>query len=200
MPFAAPVMSHPRQRRETTVDRHWRRRRASKAVTAIGENDSVRAVNWERGTPIPTQPRTLAELFLGFLSIGARSFGGVLPAAHHVMVEKRHWLTAADFTETIGLCQVLPGPNIGNASIVLGKRWFGLAGAVVAFLALFALPYLWVMALGVLYLDFAAYPMVKGAVTGIGVAGGGLFIGTAIKLGKALVQKPAAIALVFACF
>ncbi len=37
------------------------------------------------------------------------------------MVEQRHWLTPEDFTETIGLCQVLPGPNIGNASIVLGK-------------------------------------------------------------------------------
>ena len=34
-------------------------------------------------------PRSLAELFLGFLSIGARSFGGVLPWAHRVMVEER---------------------------------------------------------------------------------------------------------------
>ena len=41
----------------------------------------------------PTPPRTLWELFLGFLSIGARSFGGVLPAAHSIMVEKRRWLT-----------------------------------------------------------------------------------------------------------
>src|SRR5947208_5771095 len=76
------VMSHPKQRRETTVDRRWRRHRASKAVTATGENGSTRGVNWEGGTPITTPPRSLAELFLGFLSVGARSFGGVLPAAH----------------------------------------------------------------------------------------------------------------------
>jgi len=68
-----------------------------------------------------TPPRDLGELFLGFLSIGARSFGGVLPWAYQAMVEERRWLTHADFTETIGLCQVLPGPNLGNASIVLGS-------------------------------------------------------------------------------
>ncbi|HEX5769137.1 MAG TPA: chromate transporter, partial [Burkholderiales bacterium] len=103
-------------------------------------------------------PKTLGELFLGFLSIGARSFGGVMPWAHRVMVEERRWMTEADFTETIGLCQFLPGPNIGNASIVLGKRWFGLRGSVVAFLGLFALPFVWVMALGLLYADFSSIP------------------------------------------
>jgi chromate transporter len=137
---------------------------------------------------------------MGFLAIGVRSFGGVAPWAYRTMVEERKWLTPADFAEIVGLCQFLPGPNIGNASIVLGKRWFGFAGAVVAFLGLFALPFVWVIALGALYLDFASNPIVRGAVTGVGVAGGGLFIGTAVKLGKALVRKPAAVALVFACF
>jgi len=84
------------------------------------------------------------------------------------MVEKRHWLTATDFTETIGLCLALPGPNIGNASIVLGKRWFGLVGAVVAFLALFALPYLWVLVLALVYTRWAAHPLVSAVVTGVG--------------------------------
>src|SRR5688500_11691452 len=101
-------------------------------------------------------PRTLRELFTGFLSIGARSFGGGMPWAHRVMVEERRWMTPQDFTETLGLCQFLPGPNVGNASIVLGKRWFGLAGALVAFLGLFALPFIWVLTLFVFYADLAA--------------------------------------------
>src|SRR6267378_6790915 len=194
------VMSHPKQRRETTVDRRWRRHRASKAVTATGENGSTRGVNWVGGTPITTAPRSLAELFLGFLAVGARSFGGVLPAAHYVMVERRHWLTPEDFTETIGLCQALPGPNVGNAAIVLGKRWFGLSGALVAFLGLFALPYLWVLALALLYADFASNPMIHAAVTGVGAAGAGLFIATAVKLGRPLARRPAALAMIAACF
>ena len=144
-------------------------------------------------------PRTLVELFLGFLAIGARSFGGVMPWAYRVMVEERRWLTQADFAETIGLCQFLPGPNVGNASIVLGKRWFGVSGAAVAFLGLFALPFVWVLALGALYGQWASDPLVRAVVTGVGAAGGGLFIGTAMKLGTALVRKPVALALVLGC-
>jgi chromate transporter len=146
-------------------------------------------------------PKNLRELFLGFLSIGARSFGGVMPWAHRVMVEERRWVNEADFAETIGLCQFLPGPNIGNASIVLGKRWFGVTGSLVAFLGLFALPFVWVLVLFALYADFAATnATLRAVVTGVGAAGAGLFIGTAVKLGRVLVRKPAAVALIAACF
>src|SRR2546429_5074837 len=162
------------------------------AVTPVGQNDSTRTV----GTP----PHTLAELFLGFLSIGARSFGGVLPSAHYVMVEQRHWLTPEEFTETIGLCQVLPGPNVGNAAILLGKRWLGLRGAIVAFLGLFALPYLWVLALALLYTRWAVRPFVSAVVTGLGASGAGLFMATAVKLGRPIARKPAAGALITGCF
>jgi len=146
-------------------------------------------------------PRSLSELFLGFLAIGARSFGGVMPWAHRVMVEERRWVTEADFAETIGLCQFLPGPNVGNASIVYGKRWFGLRGALVAFLGLFALPFVWVLTLFALYADFAATnETLRAVVTGVGAAGAGMFIGTAIKLGRVLARRPAALALIAACF
>src|SRR3954465_11088924 len=147
-----------------------------------------------------TPPQNLRELFTGFLAIGARSFGGVLPWAHRTMVEERRWLTQADFAETIGLCQFLPGPNIANPSIVLAKRWFGLKGAIVAALGLYALPFVWVLALGILYLEWAGHPVVRAVVTGVGATGAGLFMGTSIKLGRAIVKKPAALVLIAGCF
>ena len=180
-------------------DRQRLRIRSSKKKHREHDEGAHSTVYSHKRMPV-TPPRTLTELFLGFLSIGARSFGGVLPWAHRVMVEERRWLAPADFAETIGLCQFLPGPNVGNASIVLGKRWFGVRGALVAFLGLVALPFVWVLALGAIYADFAEVPMVKGVVTGVGAAGAGLFIGTAVKLGRVLVRKPVALALVAACF
>jgi chromate transporter len=145
-------------------------------------------------------PRNLAELFLGFLSIGARSFGGVMPLAYRVMVEERRWISAADFTETVGLCQFLPGPNVGNASVVLGKRWFGWRGSIVGFLGLVAVPFAWVLALAAFYSDYASIPAVRAIVIGVGAAGAGLFIGTAVKLGRPLASKPGAWVVAMACF
>jgi len=139
-------------------------------------------------------------LYWGFLSIGARSFGGVLPWAHRVLVEEKRWLAPADFAQVVALCQFLPGPNIGNASVVLGRRWFGMPGAVAAFLGLMALPFVWVLGLAYLYADYSSVPAVKSVVTGVGVAGAGLFVGTAFKLGKALARKPAGLAIVAGCF
>ena len=149
---------------------------------------------------VPRPPAGLGELFIGFLSIGARAFGGVLPWAHRVMVEERRWLTPEDFAEVLTLCQFLPGPNVGNCAVVLGRRWFGWRGSVVAFTGLMALPLVWVFALALLYADFASHPVVNAVVTGVGIAGGGLFIGTAFKLAKPLARKPWGLALVLACF
>ena len=156
----------------------------------------------------PAPPRTdaisppggLAELFLGFLSIGARAFGGVLPWAHRAMVEERRWLAAEDFSEVLALCQFLPGPNIANMSVVLGRRWFGLPGALAGFLGLMALPFAWVLALASLYSGWAAHPTVRAVMAGVGVAGAGLFIGTALKLARPLARNPVALALVAGCF
>jgi chromate transporter len=147
-----------------------------------------------------TPPASLRELFFGFLSIGARSFGGVMPWAYRVMVEERRWISAEDFTETVGLCQFLPGPNIGNASVVLGKRWFGWRGSIVGFLGLVALPFVWVLALAAFYTEYASIPIVRAIVIGVGAAGAGLFIGTAIKLGRPLARKPAAWVVMMGCF
>jgi hypothetical protein len=42
--------------------------------------------------------------------------------------------------------------------------------------------------------------VVRAVVTGVGATGAGLFIGTALKLGRALVRRPAALVLVAGCF
>lgn len=109
-------------------------------------------------------------------------------------------MTPQDFAEVLALCQFLPGPNVGNMSIVIGRRWFGLRGAVAAFLGLMALPFFWVFGLALLYAEWAGHPMVRAVVTGVGIAGGGLFIGTALKLAKPIRGSWQAIALAAACF
>ena len=117
-----------------------------------------------------------------------------------MLVEEKRWVAAGDFAGVLALCQFLPGPNVGNVSVVLGRRWFGPRGAVVAFAGLMALPLLWVFGLALLFAEYAAHPGVRAVVTGVGIAGGGLFIGTAIKLARPLARKPWGLVLAAACF
>ena len=123
-----------------------------------------------------------------------------MPLAYRVMVEERCWISMTDFTETIGLCQFLPGPNVGNISVVLGKRWFGWRGSVVAFLGLIAVPFAWVLAFAVFYSEYASIPLMRSIVTGVGAAGAGLFIGTAVKLGRPIAGRPGVWAVATGCF
>jgi len=124
----------------------------------------------------------------------------VLPWTHRTLVEERRWLTGDDFAQVLALCQFLPGPNVANCSIVLGRRWFGLSGALAAFGGLMALPFVWVLMLASLYSSYGDLPGLRAVVSGVGIAGAGLFIGTALKLARPIARKPAALGVVAACF
>jgi chromate transporter len=148
--------------------------------------------------PRPTAPLredthrpSLVELHLGFMRIAALSFGGVLPWARFVLVERRRWLTGDEFTEMLSLCQVLPGPNIVNMSVAIGARFHGAPGALAAITGLTMLPIAIVLALALLYADFKDVPAVTRALDGMAAAAAGLVIAMAIKMaGPVLRRRP----------
>jgi len=132
----------------------------------------------------PPGPQSLLELFLAFTALASQSFGGVLPWAHRVLVEKKKWLTREEFVELLAFAQLMPGPNICNLAILLGTRYFGWRGAVVGLLGMLSLPAIVVVSIGVLYSEFSSVPVVRHAVIGMGAAAAGLIMGTAITLAR----------------
>ena len=80
----------------------------------------------------PPSPVSRATLFAAFLKIGLLGFGGVMPWARRVLVEERAWLSDREFAELLGMCQVLPGPNVVNLAVILGARWQGAVGSLLA--------------------------------------------------------------------
>ncbi|WFU31985.1 chromate transporter [Bradyrhizobium brasilense] len=124
----------------------------------------------------------VGALFTGFFILGLTGFGGVLPLARHMMVEKRGWLTGAEFTGLLGLCQFLPGGNIINMSVAVGLKFRGIPGAFAAILGLIAVPTAVVIGLGVIYGRFADDPVVRHLFGGLAAAAAGLLISTAIKI------------------
>jgi len=84
--------------------------------------------------------RPLGELGLLMVKVDLFAFGGgyaSLPVMLHEVVEVRGWLDARTFMDGIALGQVTPGPIVITATFV-GYQVAGLAGAIIATLAIFA--------------------------------------------------------------
>jgi chromate transporter len=75
------------------------------------------------------QKPSLGALFYGFFTVGMCGFGGVLPWVRRMTVEQKRWLSAAEFTDMLGLYQFLPGGNVMNVTVALGARFHGIASA-----------------------------------------------------------------------
>jgi chromate transporter len=83
-----------------------------------------------------------ARIFWVFLRLGCVAFGG--PVAHLAffrrwLVEERRWLTDEAYTQTLALCQMLPGPSSSQTGFAIGIHRGGLIGGAAAWLG-FTLP------------------------------------------------------------
>ncbi len=125
---------------------------------------------------------TRRELFLCFLQMGVVSFGGVLPWARRMLVEQRGWLTGAEFVEMLSLGQILPGPNVVNLSIMVGNRFHGGIGALLAFSGLLLAPLSIILLLALLYAQYGYLPAVQRAIAGTSAATAGLVVAMGIKM------------------
>ncbi|VWX63658.1 Chromate transporter [Burkholderiales bacterium 8X] len=136
------------------------------------------------------QPRSPRDLFVSFTWLALQGFGGVLAIVQREIVEKKRWLTNEEFLEDWAVAQVLPGPNVINLALMLGDRYFGLRGAMAALAGMLTVPLVVILALAVLYAQFAGNPQVAGALRGMGAVAAGLIAATGIKLLPALKRHP----------
>ncbi len=136
--------------------------------------------------PAPSRDADLRALFGGFFSVGISGFGGTLPWARRMVVERRGWLSPAEFTDLLALCQFLPGPNIINLSVCLGARFRGMAGAAAALAGLLAAPLVIMLALGALYGASGDNALLGRAFGGLAAAASGLVLATALQIAAPL--------------
>ncbi|WP_114969502.1 chromate transporter [Rhodoferax ferrireducens] len=132
------------------------------------------------------RPESLTDLFWSFTKLALQGFGGVLAVVQRELVEKKQWLTLEEFVEDWAVAQILPGPNVVNLSLMIGDRYFGLRGALVALAGMLAFPMLIVLALAALFAGISDAPGVQGALRGMGAVAAGLITATGLKLIGAL--------------
>ena len=128
-------------------------------------------------------------LFLGFSKLGLMGFGGVLPLAQRLIVEDQKWLNAEEFTNLLGVCQILPGGNIVNMAVAIGYDFAGVKGAISAVFGLMLAPTIIVISLYQLYSSFQDIPMVQHMIQGLAAAAAGLLFATGFKMLKPIMKS-----------
>jgi chromate transporter len=144
----------------------------------------VRRDNWRM-----SQPQSLSDLFWSFNRLALQGFGGVLAIVQRELVEEKKWLSPEEFVEDWAVAQILPGPNVVNLSLMIGDRYFGMRGALMALAGMLTFPLLIVLALAAVFAGVSDAPAVQGAMRGMGAVAAGMIAATGFKLVASLKQN-----------
>jgi len=105
--------------------------------------------------------------------LGVIGVGG--PQAHtallrEMMVEREHWLTAAEFQDAVAATSLLPGPASTQLAIFCARAVAGVRGALVGGLAFILPGFAMIVALAALFLEHGRNDAVRGASAGAAAA------------------------------
>jgi chromate transporter len=128
-------------------------------------------------------PIGLPAIFAAFFWLGVTSFGGNTAAwLYHRIVQRRHWVTDAEFLAGVALGRIMPGSGGVNLTVQVGQRLRDGAGAVAAVAGLLSGPLVIVVALAMAYTRIGWSPAVNAVLDGIAAAAIGLTFATGVQL------------------
>ena len=135
---------------------------------------------------------TLGQLVRYALQLGTIGFGGPVALVgymHRDLVERREWISEAEYKEGLTLAQLMPGPLAAQLAIYLGYVHYGVLGAtLVGFV--FVLPsFLMVLALGWAYVEFGGISWMQAVFYGVGGSVIGIITISAFKLTRKTIGK-----------
>ena len=123
--------------------------------------------------PEGTASYTRRELFAYFLKLGAIGFGGPVALTGYMqrdLVERRRWVTQAEYKDGLALAQLAPGPLAAQLAIYLGFVHHGVLGATLAAIA-FVLPSFVIVVIGGwLYVSYAGLSWIQDVFYAVGAA------------------------------
>src|SRR5215813_13612425 len=148
-----------------------------------------------------TVPFSLRELLSYFLRLGTFGFGGPIALAGYMqrdLVERRRWLSRADYLEGLAFSQLSPGPLAAQLAMYIGWLRAGFIGATLVGTA-FVLPsFLMAIAVAALYVHFGSLSWIQGMLYGIGAAVIAIIVRSAIKLVRTTVRNDLLLWAIFA--
>src|SRR5829696_10123772 len=128
---------------------------------------------------------SLWQLVRYALQLGTYGFGGPVALVgymHRDLVERRGWISEADYKEGLTLAQLMPGPLAAQLAIYLGYVHYRVVGATLVGVA-FVLPsFFMVLAIGWAYVLYGGLTWMQAVFYGVGAAVIGIILHSAYKL------------------
>jgi len=135
----------------------------------------------------PVRRVPLRDLVWYYLRLGTIGFGGPVALVGQMekeLVQERQWLTKEEFREGVAVCQSLPGPLAIQVGIFISYIRGGFWGAWAGGWAFILPNFLFVAALGALYVYFGDLPPVKAIFYGVSPAVIALILYSCFRLAK----------------
>ncbi|HEV8692054.1 MAG TPA: chromate transporter [Ideonella sp.] len=143
--------------------------------------------------PLPPAPAaattapayTMWQLVAYMLGLGTWGFGGPVALVGYMyrdLVEKRRWLTEADYKEGMAIAQLMPGPLAAQLAIYLGYVHYHVLGATLVGLAFVIPSFIMVVAIGMAYVTYGGIGWMQSVFYGVGAAVIGIIAMSAHKL------------------
>jgi chromate transporter len=145
----------------------------------------------------------IIDLVKYYLRLGAVGFGGPVALVGQMeqdLVQERHWLTKEEFREGVAVCQSLPGPLAIQVGIFISYIRGGFWGAWAGGWAFILPNFLFVAALGALYVYFGDLPPVRGIFYGVSPAVIAMIFYSCYRLAKLGMEDRLQWAIAAGCF
>lgn len=147
--------------------------------------------------------KTVWELFVSFLKIGALMFGSgytMLPLLTREVVERRAWITEEQLMDAFALSQCIPGVIAVNTAAFIGQKRGGWGGAAAAILGVIMAPILAILLVATVLMQFWGNPVMVSIFNGVRVAVAAVITSAVVQLVRSNVKNWIGIALCIAGF
>jgi chromate transporter len=160
-------------------------RNAAAALSPGGPLATVKGFTWSSGGV------SLGSMGWFFIKASAFTFGSglaIVPFLHQGLVHEHHWLTERQFVDAVAIGLISPGPVVIMATFA-GYLVAGIAGALVATVAVFLPVYFFVIVPGRTLRRHSAHPRLAGFIRGATAAAAGAIAGAAIVIGEEVITS-----------
>lgn len=140
---------------------------------------------------LKTKGKLYRELFLSTFKLSAFTIGGgyvIVPLMRKRFVEELGWIDEREMLDLISVSQSSPGPIAVNASLMVGYRMAGIAGALITALGTVLPPFLVISVVSLFYQQFRANQYINIAMVGMQAGVAAIICNVVLDMGLFIIK------------